>query len=503
MKKFLLICGALLCILPLRAVSIDGLNYDLNNTDMTASVSVNSGFSGDLVIPETVEYNRETYTVTSIGNYAFSGCSDLTSVGIPNSVTSIGFQAFSSCSGLTSVEIPNTVTLIGSYAFYGCSGLTSVEISNSVTSIRDYAFAWCSGLTSVKIPKSVTSIGGSAFWGCSGLTSVEIPNSVTSIGSSAFSSCSGLTSVEIPNSVTSIGEDAFRDCSGLTSVTIPNSVTSIGERTFRDCSGLTSVEIPNSVTSIGYQAFRDCDGLTSVEIGNSVTEIENQAFRDCSGLKTITFSSSSILSLGQSAFSGCFDIEVITCNTQRAPVAETYDVFENDVYSKANLYVPEEQKNLYYTIIPWSKFQNIYSSDYTPGETENVYKIVPVLLPSQTLTLGVKNMDTGMLENSFCWNSSDELVADVDSQGIVTAKAVGETVITATGAEGKSAEFEIIVMEGDDDNLAVQEILLESKTNNNVYTLGGVVVIRDATQEDLRTLAPGLYIIGGKKVIVK
>ena len=108
------------------------------------------------------------------------------------------------------VAIPSTlggkpVTSIGDYAFDGCSGLTSVTIPNSVTSIGEYAFISCTNLTSVTIGKGVTSIGRWAFSGCSGLTSVTIPDSVTDIGDSAFSDCSGLTSVTIPDSVTDIG----------------------------------------------------------------------------------------------------------------------------------------------------------------------------------------------------------------------------------------------------------------------------------------------------------
>ena len=125
-------------------------------------------------------------SVTSIGGSAFSGCSGLTSVTIPDSVTSIGWGTFRRCSGLTSVTIGNSVTSIGNYAFEGCSGLTSITIENSVTSIGNYAFEGCSGLTSVTIENSVTSIGDSAFEGCSGLTSVTIPDSVTSIGKYAF-----------------------------------------------------------------------------------------------------------------------------------------------------------------------------------------------------------------------------------------------------------------------------------------------------------------------------
>ena len=128
---------------------IDGITYSLNDETSEAEVTNNGEYSGDIIIPESVDHNGKTYSVTSIGEDAFGNCSGLTSVTIPNSVTSIGSFAFYNCSDLTSVAIPNSVTTIGEYAFFGCSGLTSVIIPNSVTTIGEYAFDGCSGLTSV------------------------------------------------------------------------------------------------------------------------------------------------------------------------------------------------------------------------------------------------------------------------------------------------------------------------------------------------------------------
>ena len=170
-------------------------------------------------------------SVTSIGESAFDWC-NLTSVNIEDVAAwcNIDFGNYAAnplyCAEnfylngekVTELVIPDSVTSIGDYAFSGCSGLTSVEIPNSVTSIGSSAFAGCSDLTSVEIPNSVTSIGSSAFQYCYSLTSVEIPNSVTSIGDYAFEYCSSLTSVEIGNSVTSIGDYAFQYCSGLTNL---------------------------------------------------------------------------------------------------------------------------------------------------------------------------------------------------------------------------------------------------------------------------------------------
>ena len=140
---------------------------------------------------------------------AFSGCTSLTSVTIPNSVTTIGNGAFSNCSGLTSISIPNSVSRIGEWSFEYCTGLESVTMSENVTTISNSIFSYCSALKAITIPNSVTSIGQNAFYNCSGLTSVTIGNSVTSIGGSAFVGCIRLTSITIPNSVASIGSNAF------------------------------------------------------------------------------------------------------------------------------------------------------------------------------------------------------------------------------------------------------------------------------------------------------
>ena len=187
----------------------------------------NNAPTGTITIPATVVNGGNTYSITSIGKYAFSNCSGLTSINIPSSVTKIENGAFYNCTSLTSVSLPNGLESIGSNTpydhygtFEGCTSLTSITIPNSVTSIGYYAFVRCSGLTSINIPNSVTSIEYSAFSRCSGLTSITIPNSVTIIRESAFSRCSGLTSINIPNSVTSIGESAFYGCSGLNSVTV-------------------------------------------------------------------------------------------------------------------------------------------------------------------------------------------------------------------------------------------------------------------------------------------
>ena len=331
-------------------------NGMLLTKDGAMLVAVGAGVNGDVAIPD---------GVTSIGSYAFKGCSGLTSVTIPDSVTSIGEQAFTFCDGLTSVTMPTCVTNIGSYAFYNCSGLTSVTIPDSVTSIGYSAFYGCSGLTSVTMPTCVTNIGSYAFYNCSGLTSVTMPTCVTDIGSYAFAHCYRLASVTIPDGVTSIGSCAFKNCSGLTSVTVPDSVKEIGKGAFSGCSALTNMVLPfvgskrgnynvkealfgyvfgsaeylgsslvdsaykndgealhttnfipsslrsltiTDETRLGYGAFERCNMLTDITLNEGISGTLEATFYHCTNLARLNIPHT-ITEVGRYAFEGCNSFE--------------------------------------------------------------------------------------------------------------------------------------------------------------------------------------------------
>lgn len=228
--------------------------------------------------------------VTSIGGYAFCGCSTLSLITIPDNVTSIGNGAFYQCYILSSVTIPDTATSIGGGAFSQCYLLSLITIPNGVIDIGASAFSPCFSLSSVTISDSVTSIGGNAFMSSS-LSSIIIPDSVTSIGRDAFNNCSSLSLVTIPNGVTSIDIQVFANCSSLSSVTIPKGVTSISSYAFRDCRSLSTVIISDNVTTIGSSAFYDCSSLSSITIPNSVISIDSSAFQNCSRMSYIKFES--------------------------------------------------------------------------------------------------------------------------------------------------------------------------------------------------------------------
>ena len=270
MKKSILLLFAAFATLVASAqtkVEIDGIWYNLVSKAKQAEVTFKGSsydeysneYSGSITIPATVTHEGVSYSVTSIGSYAFYDCRNLTAITLPEGVTSIGDKAFYYCTCLTAITIPEGVTSIGSSAFYGCSSLTTITIPEGVTSIGSHAFYGCSSLASITIPKSVTSIGDSAFCGCSSLTSITIPKGVTYIGDSAFFGCSGLTSIAIPEGVTSIENDTFSYCRSLTSITIPKSVTSIGVSVFEGCSSLTNITIHATVPPTFEYASYDFD----------------------------------------------------------------------------------------------------------------------------------------------------------------------------------------------------------------------------------------------------
>ncbi len=304
MKKILsVVLSALLLIyiIPLTASADTSGYYTYTVSDgKTEITDVNESISGDVTVPEKLG----GYPVTSIGYSAFSGCSSLTSITLPEGVTSIGDYAFSDTAYYNNYKNwDNGVLYIGNYLIDANSEELSGEYSvkEGTTFIADYAFDYCDNLTSIILPEGVTSIGSSAFSGCSSLTSITLPKGVTSIGYSAFEDCSSLTSIIVHKDNKYYSND---ECGVLfnkdktmliqypignerTSYIIPEGVTSIGDHAFSYCDNLISISIPESVTLIDHFAFGECNSLTSISIPKSVTYIEFFAFAGCNSLASI------------------------------------------------------------------------------------------------------------------------------------------------------------------------------------------------------------------------
>ena len=467
----------------------------------------------DLIIPD---------GTTTINHYAFSNCSSLTSLFIPNSVTYIDYGAFEGCSSLTSVTIPNNVTKIGGWSFYGCMNLKSITIGSGVTNIESDAFLGCRSLQKVIVPDI-------AAW-CAISCNGDSANPLTYAHHLYSDETTEITNLIIPNDVTTIGEWGFSGCSGLTSITIPESVTQIGYYAFENCSGLTSVTIPESMTSIYDGVFSGCSGLTAVTIPNCMTNVGDFAFNECRSLKDVY------------------------CLAENVPTGGGYAFYRSPI-SSATLHVPAGSVELYKAKSPWSGFGRIvplptpvnstislgntghvtycskYALDFSEVNGIKAYIASEYNPSTYTLTLtrvtevpageGLYLVGTpGTYEVPF--TETDMMYSNL-LKGVTTATTISPTdgdytnfilgngshgvafySLSAAGelAAGKAYlqlptasvyEAKAISVIFDDDEDAVLNIGEESQTQR-IYNLQG---------QQVSAPKSGLYIINGKKVIIK
>ena len=352
-------------------VRIDGIYYNLKSDNTAELVNKDNTcfntYSGDITIPSKVDYNGVTYEVTSIGDYGFNNCRELTTVSIPSSVTSIGKCAFHDCYALPFIDIPNSVTSIGDYAFSDCGNITSITIPQSVVSIGKGILNECRELKTITVEIGnpiydsrdncnaiICTASNKLISGCA---KTIIPNTVTIIGEEAFRLCRNLIYIDIPNSVTSIDEYAFFACYDLLSITIPNSVKYIGDYAFQNCSSLFYIKIPNSITSIGKSTFYNCSSLSSLTIPNSVTIIGDRAFADCSNLQTV-YIGNGITTIDGYAFGGCTNLKDFYCYAKNLPTTKS-TTFISCSLKNVKLYVPYESVNSYKKKEPWMNFKII------------------------------------------------------------------------------------------------------------------------------------------------
>ena len=486
MKKFkslVLAVIGLLCSMSVSAhdFEVDGIYYNVtSSTERTVTVTYKGEnyysfeeYNGSVVIPELVAYNGNSYSVTSIGEYAFSQCYDLISVEIPNSVTSIGFCAFSFCIGLTSVKIPNSITSIGSAAFGYCASLTSVEIPNSVTFIGDDAFA-SSGITSVKIPNSITSIEGWVFRYCASLTFVEIPNSVTSIGPHAFWGC-GLTSVEIPSSVISIGDEAFAYCSltSITSLISEEKLFAISVEVFKNIDHSTCIlYVPYGAkdtyaSTQGWSEFANIVEMDPTEFNLTISE---------AGYATLYLDYATEIPEG---------VEVYTAKEVDGiwlKIAQVEDIIP------ANTAVIVKAPAGTYTFVQTATETPAIDDNLLKGSAEDAYIDVPSNRTAFVLSMvdGEVGMYLAKLTDGRFLNNANKAYLLLDNNKLGLSD---EELDTSVGGAQLSLRFNF------GDATSIDDLSTEPKLNNVVYDLYGRKLNSITT--------PGLYIVNGKKVLVK
>ena len=440
MKKQVLFI--LMMLLPMVAsadvVEIDGVWYNINKEDYSAVVTYNPSYiryKGDVVIPETVNYEGSNYTVNAIGEKAFSYCNELKSIKIPPTITFIGKNAFDECFYIKSVYlsdiaawcgvkheevadlwspflycgadlylngevigdlvIPEGVESICEGAFAGCKSIKTVTLPSSMNYVSEDVFRNCYNIETVVLPESITKICRDAFECCYSLSSINLPQEITSIEAGAFSNCSSLKTVSIPNGITTIESLVFYGCKSLCSIDIPNSVKKIDAYAFQGCMSLCSIDIPSSVEELEYYAFAGCTNLKSINIPNTlqilsancfygcsslehidipdpITTLGKQTFEDCTSLKSITIPNS-VRTIGQNCFKGCSSLETISM-PKSVNVIEPFAFSKCTSLSDVYCYMEKLSSNMSEYAFSESPIEN--ATLHVPHKLVNLYNYV-------------------------------------------------------------------------------------------------------------------------------
>lgn len=258
-------------------LTISGNGSVISSSQVNDAINRSSSYDDENTTLKKVIINASN--VTTIAVRAFSRCSALTSIVLPNSLKEIEENAFYECKALNEITLPESIENIHTYAFYNCVALKSINLPGSLQHIGEYAFWGCRVLNNISLPESLLTLEGGAFVGCSALTEITIPHQLQSIEKYTFFACSALKKIMLPNSLLQIKNGAFIDCKALLDIKLPGLLQSIEKDAFYNCNALTNITLPHTLQNIGDSAFFKCKELNQVTcLANTEPNIGNDAF---------------------------------------------------------------------------------------------------------------------------------------------------------------------------------------------------------------------------------
>ena len=304
-------------------------------------------------------------------------------------------------------------------------------VPEGTTEIQDYEFERWS-IVMATIPEGVVRIGMGAFADCRYLAFVDLPSTLREIGTAAFSN-TGIAYIEMPAGLLTIGAGAFEDCTQMVAINIKEGVTSIGGYAFHNCYLLGNTTLPSTLTSLGYaSAFENCTSITKMNVPGGVTWINSSTFAGCTALKTVTLGDG-VKQIQSKAFANCLALETISIPASVYYIAD--DAFLN--CSNLTILCEDGSKALQY-----AQEHGINYVVAASGVTLNRDSAIVGL--GKTLTLHA-TVEPASATPALTWTSSDESVATVSQDGVVSGVAEGTATITVTTDNGKSASCSVKV----------------------------------------------------------
>ena len=455
-----------------------------------------------------------SYSTTSTSSSPFYGIKELKNLTFGDNVQVIDKYMFSYCTGLEELVLPDNITSIGLWGFRGCSSLKKVKFSQKLSQVSDYGFSECSSLDNVVFPASMTSIADNSFSNCTSLKTLDLGSSLLIIGPSAFMNDSALEGFEIPETLYGLGVEAFKGCTSLPNVTI-RSISSVGARAFQDCIGIKWISLSDKTTSLGEDSFAGCSGINYVK--SYATYPPEGLVNFVEGIPengTLFVPQASIMYYQISpTWEDWLDIRALNENIMVSNIS----LNKNEISFKAT-----ETENLTATVgnddatdkgVLWrTSDESIVTVDNSGTVTaigvgeatitalaadgsgvkdECHVTVLPTMVEDiaiigssntlkkgRTLELTASVLPITATNNNVIWSTSDNKIANVNEEGIVTAIAAGQVQITATAEDGstKFGTFDLTVIPptlGDsNDN---DEVTITDAVNTANFAIGNPV----------------------------